>query len=73
MAEFHGSGQLFDDIDFMLNIAATQTILENTYNYLPDIDPVTKLFLAEASKLYAEMHVEEIWTYATVEDFHYYW
>jgi len=47
------SGKLFDDIGFLGDTQAVKDILEGTYVFEPDVDPVTKLLLEEAAITYA--------------------
>ncbi len=50
-----------------------QQILEGTYKYPPDLDPVTRLLLEEVAITYAELSPTEVVAYVMVEDFQHFW
>jgi hypothetical protein len=62
-------GTFFEDVGHLADGPVAQQILEGTYEYPPDLDPVTRLLLEEAAITYAELSPTEVATYVTVEDF----
>ena len=67
------SGRLFDNLGFMGDSKYTQQVLERTYIFPEGIDPATKMLLEECSMIYLSMLREEVCTFATAEDYQYYW
>jgi hypothetical protein len=67
------SGQLFSDIGYIGDTAATQSILEGTYSFPPDTDEPTMFLLREASKIYNKMSTVELSSFVSTEDFQYSW
>ena len=66
-------GQLFTDIGYIGDMAATKSILEGTYVFPPDTDDPTRFLLLEATKIYKTMSGEELSTFVTTSDFQYSW
>ena len=52
------SGQLFTDIGYIGDTAATKSILEGTYVFPPDTDDPTRFLLLEAANIYKTMSGE---------------
>ena len=59
-------------LDFLVTQRLQEQMLEGTCNYLPNLDPATRLLFEEATITYSEMPKEELATYVTVEDYQYY-
>ena len=66
-------GTFFEDVGHLGDGPVAQQILEGTYKYPPDLDPVTRLLLEEATITYAKLSPTEVATYMTVEDFQRFW
>jgi len=66
-------GKLFDDIGFLGDTVCARQILEGTYTYPPDTDPVTRLLLEEAAITFAKLSQEEVSMHVTIDDFQHYW
>ncbi len=66
-------GQLFDNLSFMGDTECSQQILEETYEYPPNIDILTKKFLQEAQHTFSLMSGAEIATTISTADFQQYW
>lgn len=65
--------QLFDDIGFLGDTLAAQSILEGTYVFPPDTNRHTRLLLEEPAKIFTTMMVNKIYKMVTLEDFQYWW
>ncbi len=66
-------GTFFKDMGHLADGPAAQQILEGTYVYPRDLNPVTRLLFEEAAHTYAILAPTEIATYVTVEDFQHFW
>jgi hypothetical protein len=72
VAQCH-QGTFFEEIEHLADGPVAQQILLVTYQYPPDLDPVTWLLFEEATATYARLSPLEFATYVTVKDFQYFW
>ena len=66
------SGRIFGNMGFMDEFKCAQQVLEGTYIFPEGIDPATKMFQEEFSIMCLFISREEVSTFVTVEDYHYY-
>jgi hypothetical protein len=66
-------GKFFEDIGHMADGPAVQQILEGTYEYPDDLDPVTRLLFEEVLATYKALSPTKVATYVTPEDFNLFW
>ena len=65
-------GNFFDNIGLLVDTDDARAILEVTYTFPDDTDPLIKLLYEEVAYTYASMPKEELATCVKVKDFQFY-